>query len=165
MLRVPRLLSFPFQCRTRLCGWCNTCSKLELVSPLKFQCRTRLCGWCNDSTNWKPEIVNIVSMPHAALWVVQPSGKENVPCCHVPQRISFTCQRMAVAFRTFRRVSSRESSSAEAGMSTVSTALFPAQMQRIFCFFSSLMSHPPRTVRSHIPAGSARCPPQSFVPA
>ena len=39
---------------------------------LSFQCRTRLCGWCSQ----EPESVSIrsikVSMPHAALWVVQP---------------------------------------------------------------------------------------------
>ena len=36
-----------FQCRTRLCGWCNNQSRE--VTPVNelFQCRTRLCGWCN----------------------------------------------------------------------------------------------------------------------
>ena len=62
-----------FQCRTRLCGWCNSLTGrghiytgrgfnaargfvggatfrrlLHRVEPTKFQCRTRLCGWCNE---------------------------------------------------------------------------------------------------------------------
>ena len=37
-----------------------------------FQCRTRLCGWCSRNPfGDNPEERN-VSMPHAALWVVQP---------------------------------------------------------------------------------------------
>ena len=60
-----------FQCRTRLCGWCNICRVLCLCGSMLFQCRTRLCGWCN-----KGMVVYLcpprkVSMPHAALWVVQ----------------------------------------------------------------------------------------------
>ena len=64
-----------FQCRTRLCGWCNTpmyraldrymevsmphaalwvvqhdLGLLMLRMICLFQCRTRLCGWCNPST-------------------------------------------------------------------------------------------------------------------
>ena len=36
-----------FQCRTRLCGWCNGEEDNPLHLSLWFQCRTRLCGWCN----------------------------------------------------------------------------------------------------------------------
>ena len=34
-------------------------------------CRTRLCGWCSVSSTRNRFRVVIVSMPHAALWVVQ----------------------------------------------------------------------------------------------
>ena len=36
-----------------------------------FQCRTRLCGWCSVSLMIKIRELVEVSMPHAALWVVQ----------------------------------------------------------------------------------------------
>ena len=59
-----------FQCRTRLCGWCNdnlapyavhflgfnaargfvggaTWGMAAAAFAMLFQCRTRLCGWCN----------------------------------------------------------------------------------------------------------------------
>ena len=36
----------------------------------RFQCRTRLCGWCNK-LHKMINLSAIVSMPHAALWVVQ----------------------------------------------------------------------------------------------
>ena len=37
----------PFQCRTRLCGWCNLNIRCRCSTRL-FQCRTRLCVWCNQ---------------------------------------------------------------------------------------------------------------------
>ena len=37
-----------FQCRTRLCGWCNIYRFRITDIGLLFQCRTRLCGWCNN---------------------------------------------------------------------------------------------------------------------
>ncbi len=43
----------------------------ELVQKLLFQCRTRLCGWCNRVEGGSYELQRYVSMPHAALWVVQ----------------------------------------------------------------------------------------------
>ena len=36
-----------------------------------FQCRTRLCGWCSEIDALRGKTQPIVSMPHAALWVVQ----------------------------------------------------------------------------------------------
>ena len=36
-----------FQCRTRLCGWCNSHGSCARRRREWFQCRTRLCGWCN----------------------------------------------------------------------------------------------------------------------
>ena len=37
----------------------------------QFQCRTRLCGWCSDLSKVFDALGDEVSMPHAALWVVQ----------------------------------------------------------------------------------------------
>ena len=37
----------------------------------RFQCRTRLCGWCSYSWEVDWWYCPFVSMPHAALWVVQ----------------------------------------------------------------------------------------------
>ena len=36
-----------------------------------FQCRTRLCGWCSHRLHQRLYGGSSVSMPHAALWVVQ----------------------------------------------------------------------------------------------
>ena len=84
-----------FQCRTRLCGWCNDSGTYSFVlsqigfnaargfvggattigqfdeASVLFQCRTRLCGWCSEKQHGKYDTDRIVSMPHAALWVVQ----------------------------------------------------------------------------------------------
>ena len=95
---VVLIVSFiAFQCRTRLCGWCNNfCCRSPLprsrgfnaargfvggattewrgndYETITFQCRTRLCGWCNNKDRCHPKEWAHVSMPHAALWVVQP---------------------------------------------------------------------------------------------
>ena len=84
-----------FQCRTRLCGWCNSKNEKSVTVEFTFQCRTRLCGWCNLYPSHDQylrrcfnaargfvggatlsQLVKLrtmfVSMPHAALWVVQP---------------------------------------------------------------------------------------------
>ena len=37
----------------------------------EFQCRTRLCGWCSLAMEILTGEIIDVSMPHAALWVVQ----------------------------------------------------------------------------------------------
>ena len=88
-----------FQCRTRLCGWCSTeeqeeinrlvesfnaargfvggAAQLNELCPVEcrpFQCRTRLCGWCSRDDLIVPAQAVRVSMPHAALWVVQHFG-------------------------------------------------------------------------------------------
>ena len=42
-----------------------------MSAALKFQCRTRLCGWCSNTEAILADYINGVSMPHAALWVVQ----------------------------------------------------------------------------------------------
>ena len=86
----------PFQCRTRLCEWCSPNATVRIWTPRSFnaargfvggaagscdptvrkddsfQCRTRLCGWCSMKTGRCPKSFIPVSMPHAALWVVQP---------------------------------------------------------------------------------------------
>ena len=70
-MRSTSFARFLFQCRTRLCGWCSFRStKLHANSTL-FQCRTRLCGWCNNKNSASLYSIDEVSMPHAALWVVQ----------------------------------------------------------------------------------------------
>ena len=76
-----------FQCRTRLCGWCNYDRLLLACENCLFQCRTRLCGWCNPKEGEKLSKDGKVSMPHAALWVVQPSECEK----SLPYR-SFQCR-------------------------------------------------------------------------
>ena len=45
---------------------------------LEFQCRTRLCGWCSLKDVRPADVDFDVSMPHAALWVVQHSSA-NIP--------------------------------------------------------------------------------------
>ena len=64
-------LTTMFQCRTRLCGWCSLEGPVNgKLMPL-FQCRTRLCGWCSAARQDDQREEANVSMPHAALWVVQ----------------------------------------------------------------------------------------------
>ena len=60
-----------FQCRTRLCGWCSADEFIHALNYTPFQCRTRLCGWCSSGAALVIGGAFIVSMPHAALWVVQ----------------------------------------------------------------------------------------------
>ena len=59
----------------------------------KFQCRTRLCLWCkNPSVHGMIESIH-VSMPHAALFVVQGcliSGKQGAICSFNAAR-GFVC--------------------------------------------------------------------------
>ena len=83
-----------FQYRTRLCGWCsimvgtgrgaahgfNTArgfvggaasrGTMSASRPWGFQYRTRLCGWCSPKRMLAFRTPG-VSIPHAALWVVQ----------------------------------------------------------------------------------------------
>ena len=60
-----------FQCRTRLCGWCSQRIIVSKAIDGAFQCRTRLCGWCSLRLPCCRLSRLPVSMPHAALWVVQ----------------------------------------------------------------------------------------------
>ena len=71
---LPPLRSPPaatFQCRTRLCGWCSFTLSNLMLAIREFQCRTRLCGWCSNTHGFSIGDSVGVSMPHAALWVVQ----------------------------------------------------------------------------------------------
>ena len=63
-----------FQCRTRLCGWCSFFNDETDEEKWEFQCRTRLCGWCSGDLSTRRNHRELVSMPHAALWVVQHEG-------------------------------------------------------------------------------------------
>ena len=69
--RNSQTLSKMFQCRTRLCGWCSREHSYRLFGDAWFQCRTRLCGWCSGGARSERNELCGVSMPHAALWVVQ----------------------------------------------------------------------------------------------
>ena len=84
-----------FQCRTQHCLWCNVfgeehpdiilsfnaarsivCGATNNVLQkhvwrFKFQCRTQHCLWCNQEAPESLIRSSIVSMPHAALFVVQ----------------------------------------------------------------------------------------------
>ena len=44
---------------------------MGILSSRQFQCRTRLCGWCSLPNGVRGISLIGVSMPHAALWVVQ----------------------------------------------------------------------------------------------
>ena len=44
---------------------------VKSLKSAMFQCRTRLCGWCSTVYLSGAISRNEVSMPHAALWVVQ----------------------------------------------------------------------------------------------
>ena len=65
-----------FQCRTRLCGWCSSPPRCGRAARPLFQCRTRLCGWCSRCNVLLQTRKSGVSMPHAALWVVQREKEE-----------------------------------------------------------------------------------------
>ena len=44
---------------------------VEIFRRLLFQCRTRLCWWCSLYVAYDMDLPEQVSMPHAALLVVQ----------------------------------------------------------------------------------------------
>ena len=75
-------LFLEFQCRTRLCWWCSSKPKRGYLEYSLFQCRTRLCGWCSRQEIAKIFSCPAVSMPHAALWVVQPRAGSLLVYCH-----------------------------------------------------------------------------------
>ena len=52
-------------------GGAASSARSPSMAPLVFQCRTRLCGWCNVPDRRAVRYSLYVSMPHAALWVVQ----------------------------------------------------------------------------------------------
>ena len=52
------------------------------VKAFTFQCRTQHCMWCNDVTTNYVDYRYVVSMPHAALYVVQPAG-DRIRCITV----------------------------------------------------------------------------------
>ena len=76
----------------------QTMNDIEFDKAIMFQCRTRLCGWCNmKNVNSVLDLV-FVSMPHAALWVVQqlsgilPLGRMKFQC---RTRLCGWCNRIA----------------------------------------------------------------------
>ena len=96
-----------FQCRTRLCWWC----KKKMIDTSKayteFQCRTRLCWWCKLTTPIVRQIC-IVSMPHAALLVVQAKiaiGKLIVMLVSMPHAALLVVQEQIAAKKKEAEVS------------------------------------------------------------
>ena len=65
------LISATFQCRTQHDMWCNLKGDYAKQNAQWFQCRTQHCMWCNSGELWRGWSTLDVSMPHAALWVVQ----------------------------------------------------------------------------------------------
>ena len=59
-----------FQCRTRLCGWCNGRSGVLMETFGRFNAARGFVGGATRKTMKKIYVIE-VSMPHAALWVVQ----------------------------------------------------------------------------------------------
>ena len=92
----------PFQCRTRLCGWCSPEQGIFSFIVTEFQCRTRLCGWCNGSALRRALLRRRVSMPHAALWVVQ----LGIGTKHFTKLIGFNAARGFVGGATIYDVNS-----------------------------------------------------------
>ena len=63
-------INVKFQCRTRLCGWCSFVVTLLKFLPMGFNAARGFVGGAttpDQKGNWWFN----VSMPHAALWVVQ----------------------------------------------------------------------------------------------
>ena len=66
-----------FQCRTRLCGWCS--SLRRRIATTAMCCFNAARGLAGGAAKWIRNLQQkskSVSMPHAALWVVQPVLKE-----------------------------------------------------------------------------------------
>ena len=62
-----------FQCRTRLCGWCNLYEdKFYPMQDFGFNAARGFAGGA-ALLSFRPRWHDLVSMPHAALWVVQPT--------------------------------------------------------------------------------------------
>ena len=61
-----------FQCRTRLCGGCNGHLCMYMTVPSgSFNAARGFVGGATCGDSFKELYPKIVSMPHAALWVVQ----------------------------------------------------------------------------------------------
>ena len=61
----------PFQCRTQHFMWCNSIAAASFMCVRTFQCRTQHFMWCNTIPFPQSQNSSIVSMPHAAFYVVQ----------------------------------------------------------------------------------------------
>ena len=79
---------------------------VKCFGGLPFQCRTRLCGWCSRLLVSRRFVLLPVSMPHAALWVVQlvfekvaiPSDMVSMPhaALWMVQRVSVVINRVSI---------------------------------------------------------------------
>ena len=70
---------------------------LTRIETVLFQCRTRLCGWCSDIRRIELKWGYEVSMPHAALWVVQHSKMET----KVKVEVEFQCRTRLCGWCSF----------------------------------------------------------------
>ena len=61
-----------FQCRTRLCGWCSLKFKFILIVPIIVSMPHAALWVVQHTLGYGEGHLCMVSMPHAALWVVQP---------------------------------------------------------------------------------------------
>ena len=61
---------FVFQCRTRLCGWCSLTVDDARRSFCCFNAARGFVGGATSTVSFSSDMSG-VSMPHAALWVVQ----------------------------------------------------------------------------------------------
>ena len=66
--------SMVFQCRTRLCGWCSRCV-LALCGGFRVSMPYAALWVVQPISGCRWRTAHGVSMPHAALWVVQPGRR------------------------------------------------------------------------------------------
>ena len=120
--------AFSFQCRTQHFMWCNFYEKLKGVTRTWFQCRTQHFMWCNKNSEShnqqsfgfnaarsilcgateKEEIGRVtylVSMPHAAFYVVQlndciPSSITRTFQCRTQHFMWCNCRRVLAKSRS-----------------------------------------------------------------
>ena len=75
-LSAARIQPALFQCRTRLCGWCNRCMYSSPRDILGFNAARGFVGGATARRRRSQKAI-LVSMPHAALWVVQRSWERS----------------------------------------------------------------------------------------
>ena len=94
--RVASDFKISFQCRTRLCGWCSPKSRKKSTDSLKcFNAARGFVGGAAAELRLDQGAQD-VSMPHAALWVVQQTGiglAQPPTCVSMPHAALWVVQR------------------------------------------------------------------------